>query len=146
MTITREVAERSTCTRAKVGAVIVRDRSILATGYNGAPAGLPHCLDVGCLVYESRTPDGEIEQNCYRTIHAEMNAIAQAAKNGNAIRDADIYVTHTPCIHCLKVLINSGMRTVHYEKEYKLHTVAELLKYANIRLVQVKMERQDDPR
>jgi len=146
MTITREVAERSTCTRAKVGAVIVRDRSILATGYNGAPAGLPHCLDVGCLVYESRTPDGEIEQNCYRTIHAEMNAIAQAAKNGNAIRDADIYVTHTPCIHCLKVLINSGMRTVHYEKEYKLHTVAELLKYANIKLVQVKMERQDDPR
>jgi dCMP deaminase len=146
MTITREVAERSTCTRAKVGAVIVRDRSILATGYNGAPAGLPHCLDVGCLVYESRTPDGEIEQNCYRTIHAEMNAIAQAAKNGNAIRDADIYVTHTPCIHCLKVLINSGMRTVHYEKEYKLHTVAELLKYANIKLVQVKMERQADPR
>jgi len=146
MTITREVAERSTCTRAKVGAVIVRDRSILATGYNGALAGLPHCLDVGCLVYESRTPDGEIEQNCYRTIHAEMNAIAQAAKNGNAIRDADIYVTHTPCIHCLKVLINSGMRTVYYEKEYKLHTVAELLKYANIKLVQVKMERQDDPR
>jgi len=146
MTITREVAERSTCTRAKVGAVIVRDRSILATGYNGAPAVLPHCLDIGCLVYESRTPDGEIEQNCYRTIHAEMNAIAQAAKNGNAIRDADIYVTHTPCIHCLKVLINSGMRTVHYEKEYKLHTVAELLKYANIKLVQVKMERQDDPR
>jgi dCMP deaminase len=146
MTITREVAERSTCLRAKVGAVIVRDRSILATGYNGAPAGLPHCLDVGCLIYESRTPDGDLEQNCYRTIHAEMNAIAQAAKNGNAIRDADIYVTHTPCIHCLKVLINSGMRRVHYEKEYKLHTVAELLKYASIELVQVKAERHDDPR
>ncbi len=82
MTITRQVAERSTCLRAKVGAVIVRDRSILATGYNGSPAGLPHCLDVGCLIYESRNPDGEIEQNCYRTIHAEINAITQAARNG----------------------------------------------------------------
>jgi dCMP deaminase len=72
MTITQEVAQRSTCLRASVGAVIVRDRSILATGYNGAPAGMPHCLDVGCLIYESRTPSGDIEQNCFRTIHAEV--------------------------------------------------------------------------
>src|ERR1700675_2217082 len=90
MTITRQVAERSTCTRAKVGAVIVRDRSILATGYNGAPAGLPHCLDVGCLVYKSQTPNGDFEENCFRTIHAEINAIAQAARHGVAIRDAAI--------------------------------------------------------
>jgi dCMP deaminase len=137
MTITRQVAERSTCLRAKVGAVIVRDRSILATGYNGSPAGLPHCSEVGCLIYESRTPDGEIEQNCYRTIHAEINAITQAARNGNAIRDADIYVTHTPCIHCLKVLINTGIRNVFYERPYKLHTVADLLGHARIKLVQV---------
>jgi len=137
MTITRQVADRSTCLRAKVGAVIVRDRSILATGYNGSPAGLPHCLDAGCLIYESRTPDGEIEQNCYRTIHAEINAITQAARNGSAIRDADIYVTHTPCIHCLKVLINTGIRTVYYDLPYKLHTVAGLLGYARIKLVQV---------
>ena len=82
LTITRNVAERSTCCRAKVGAVIVRDKNILATGYNGAPAGLPHCIDVGCLVYTSRTPAGELEENCFRTIHAEINAIAQAAKNG----------------------------------------------------------------
>ncbi len=142
MTITRQVAERSTCLRAKVGAVIVRDRNILATGYNGSPAGLPHCIEpgVGCLIYESKTPDGEIEQNCYRTIHAEMNAITQAAKNGAAIRDADIYVTHTPCIQCLKVLINTGIRTVFYEKEYKLHTVEELLKLARIRLVPISPE------
>ncbi|HUO04640.1 MAG TPA: cytidine/deoxycytidylate deaminase family protein [Candidatus Binataceae bacterium] len=140
MTITREVAERSTCLRAKVGAVIVRDRSILATGYNGSPAGLPHCTEAGCLIYESRTPDGEIEQNCYRTIHAEINAISQAAKNGAAIRDADVYVTHTPCIHCLKVLINTGVRTVYYAKAYKLHTVAGLLENAKIRLVQVPAE------
>jgi dCMP deaminase len=143
MTITRQVAERSTCLRAKVGAVIVRDRSIVATGYNGSPAGLPHCTEVGCLIYESRTPDGEIEQNCYRTIHAEINAIAQAARNGSAIRDADIYVTHTPCIHCMKVLINSGMRTVYYEKEYKLQTIRDLLQHARIKLMQVRVEEGD---
>jgi dCMP deaminase len=143
MTITRQVAERSTCQRAKVGAVIVRDRNILATGYNGSPAGLPHCLDAGCLIYESRTPDGEIEQNCYRTIHAEMNAITQAAKNGAAIRDADIYVTHTPCIHCLKVLINTGIRNIFYEKEYKRHTVADLLKYSTIKMEQIVPQATD---
>jgi dCMP deaminase len=137
ITITQQVAERSTCLRAKVGAVIVRDRSILATGYNGAPAGLPHCIDVGCLIYESRNPYGEVEENCYRTIHAEINAIAQAARNGAAIRDADIYVTHTPCIHCLKVLINTGIKRIFYGKAYKLHTVADLLKYAQVQLVQV---------
>ena len=140
MTITREVASALDLSRAKVGAVIVRDRSILATGYNGSPAGLPHCTEVGCLVYESRTPDGEIEQNCYRTIHAEINAISQAARNGAAIRDADIYVTHTPCIHCLKVLINTGVRTVYYARPYKLNTVKELLKGASIKLVEVPSE------
>ncbi len=88
LTITRQVAERSTCARAKVGAVIVRDKNILATGYNGSPAGLPHCIDEGCLIYKSQTPTGETEENCFRTIHAEINAIAQAAKNGADIRDA----------------------------------------------------------
>ncbi len=140
LTITRQVAERSTCPRAKVGAVIVRDKNILATGYNGAPAGLPHCTDVGCLVYQSRTPTGEIEENCYRTIHAEINAIAQAAKNGVSIRGADIYVTHTPCIHCLKVLINTGIKRIFYEKEYKLHTVQELLHAADVVLQKVALE------
>ena len=137
MTITRQVAERSTCTRAKVGAVIVRDKNILATGYNGSPAGLPHCLDVGCLIYTSRTPTGEVEENCFRTIHAEINAIAQSAKNGASIRDADIYITHTPCIHCLKVLVNTGIKLVYYEHEYKLHTLDELLRYSGVTLVQV---------
>ena len=137
MTITRQVAERSTCTRAKVGAVIVRDKNILATGYNGSPAGLPHCTDVGCLVYTSKTPSGETEENCFRTIHAEINAIAQGAKNGAMIRDADIYVTHTPCIHCLKVLINTGIRRVYYDRPYKLHTLTELLQHAEIELIPV---------
>jgi len=138
MTITRQVADRSTCTRAKVGAVIVRDKNILATGYNGAPAGLPHCLDVGCLIYESKTPSGEIEQNCFRCIHAEINAIAQAAKNGASIRDADIYVTHTPCIHCFKVVINTGIKRVLYEKPYKLATIDELRQYSDVALIAVE--------
>ena len=137
LTITRQVAERSTCKRAKVGAVIVRDKNILATGYNGAPAGMPHCLDVGCLIYTSKTPAGETEENCFRTIHAEINAIAQAAKNGANIRDADIYITHTPCIHCLKVLVNTGIRRVFYEHEYKLHTLAELLSHTEVKLERV---------
>src|SRR6267142_71573 len=130
LTITRQVAERSTCLRAKVGAVIVRDKNILATGYNGSPAGLPHCTDVGCLVYTSRTPSGEVEENCFRTIHAEINAIAQAAKNGAAIRGGSIYVTHTPCIHCFKVLINTGITRICFDREYKLATLEELRCYA----------------
>lgn len=137
MTITREVAERSTCLRAKVGAVIVRERNILATGYNGAPAGMPHCLDVGCEIYESRNPGGEVVQNCFRTIHAEINAIAQAARQGTAIREADIYVTHTPCVHCFKTIVNTGIRRVFYEKPYKLETIAELRERAGVELLQV---------
>ena len=140
MTITRQVAERSTCTRAKVGAVIVRDRSILATGYNGSPAGMPHCTDVGCLVYESKTPTGDVEQNCFRTIHAEINAIAQAAKNGASIKDASIYITHTPCIHCLKVLVNTGIRSIFYEKPYKLNTVDDIISHTGVELQSVEME------
>lgn len=130
MIITRQVAQRSTCLRAKVGAVIVRDKNILATGYNGSPAGLPHCLDVGCLVYRSENPDGEVEENCFRTIHAEINAIAQAAKNGVPINGASIYVTHTPCIQCFKVLINTGITRICYEREYKLHTLDGIRSHA----------------
>ena len=137
--ITRQVAERSTCLRAKVGALIARDKNILATGYNGSPSGLPHCLDVGCLVYSSRTPSGELEENCFRTIHAEINAIAQAAKNGASIQGADIYITHTPCIHCFKVLINTGIRRVLYEKPYKLETLEELRRHSSVELIPVAM-------
>jgi len=137
--ITRQVAERSTCTRAKVGAVIVRDRSILATGYNGSPAGMPHCLDVGCLVYKSENPNGEVVENCFRTIHAEINAIAQAARNGSAIRDATAYITHSPCIHCLKTLVNTGIRTIYFEKPYKLDTLEEIVRHADVVLRQVEM-------
>lgn len=139
MTITRQVAERSTCNRAKVGAVIVRDKNILATGYNGAPAGMPHCTDVGCLIYQSRNPSGDMEENCFRTIHAEINAIAQAAKNGSTIKDASIYVTHTPCIHCLKVLVNTGIKNIYYETPYKIQTLDEILRTTRVRLEQVPL-------
>jgi len=142
MTITQQVAERSTCNRAKVGAVIVRDRNILATGYNGAPAGMPHCTEAGCLIYESKTPYGEVEQNCFRTIHAEINAIAQAAKNGSNIKDSSIYVTHTPCIHCIKVLVNTGIKTVYYESPYKLHTLEEILQNTRVHLEKVRLPGQ----
>jgi dCMP deaminase len=139
MTITRTVAERSTCNRAKVGAVIVRDKNILATGYNGAPAGMPHCIEVGCLIYQSKTPNGDTEENCFRTIHAEINAIAQAAKNGSSIKDASIYITHTPCIHCLKVLVNTGIKNIYYEIPYKVHTLDELLRHTQVHLEKVDL-------
>jgi dCMP deaminase len=139
LTITRQVAERSTCLRAKVGAVIVRDKSILATGYNGAPAGMPHCTEVGCLIYRTQTPVGDTEENCYRTIHAEMNAIAQAARNGAGIRDAAIYITHSPCVHCLKTLVNTGIKQIFFEKPYKLDTLSDILAHTDVRLQQVEM-------
>ena len=129
MTITKQVAERSTCGRAHVGAVIVRDRNILATGYNGSPSGQPHCTDAGCLVFETITPEGERESNCFRTIHAEVNAIAQAAKNGTCIAGATIYVTHTPCIHCFKVLLNTGIESICYGKPYKIETIQAMLRH-----------------
>ncbi|MDG2306867.1 MAG: cytidine/deoxycytidylate deaminase family protein [Candidatus Binatia bacterium] len=139
LTITRDVAERSTCTRAKVGATIVRDKSILATGYNGAPSGMPHCHELGCLIYKSETPTGDMEENCYRTIHAEINAIAQAAKNGTSIKDAAIYITHSPCIHCLKTLVNTGIRAIYFEKPYKLTTVEDIIHHTGVELHQVEM-------
>jgi len=144
MTITRQVAERSTCNRAKVGAVIVRDKNILATGYNGAPAGMPHCTDAGCLIYESRTPNGDIEENCFRTIHAEINAIAQAAKNGSNIKEASIYITHTPCIHCLKVLVNTGIKNIYYEVPYKLHTLEEIRRITQVHLEKVELSQKEE--
>ena len=140
MQICRVVAEGSTCTRAEVGAVIVKDRTILATGYNGSPAGMPHCSEVGCLVTTSTTPDGTTEENCFRTIHAEINAIAQSAKNGVSISGSAIYITHSPCIHCLKVLVNVGIRRICFERPYKLDRVQEMVDKSGIELHQVSTE------
>lgn len=137
MSVAHLIAQRSTCERAHIGAVLVRDNNILATGYNGSPAGLPHCDGPNCLIYKSTHPDGTVEENCMKTIHAEINAIAQAAKNGTAIKDADIYITASPCINCLKVLINVGIKTIYYDKPYKPQYIAELLRLSGVQLIQV---------
>ena len=139
MSVAHLISRRATCTRAHIGAVVVRDHNILSTGYNGAPSGLPHCNDINCRIYRSTHPDGTVEENCVNTIHAEINAIVQAAKNGVSIRDADIYITSSPCIHCLKVLINVGIKTIYYDNPYKIEHIDELLRLSGIRLVQVNM-------
>lgn len=144
MRIAMLVADRATCTRAKIGAVIVKDKNVIATGYNGSPAGHPHCTDVGCLVYTSRNPDGEEEENCFRTIHAEINAVAQAAKHGVEINGANIYVTASPCYHCLKTLMNTGIRRIYYLKPYKIDRIRPLLENTDIELIQVVLEEQQD--
>ncbi|NTU68469.1 MAG: dCMP deaminase family protein [Chlorobiaceae bacterium] len=140
MSVAHLISRRATCTRGHIGAVIVRDHNILSTGYNGAPSGMPHCNDTNCRIYRSTHPDGTVEENCVNTIHAEINAIAQAAKHGVSIKDADIYITASPCIHCLKVLINVGIRTIYYDKPYKIEHIAELLRLSGVRLVNVPSE------
>jgi dCMP deaminase len=110
MAIAREVATRSTCDRKHVGAVIVRDKMILATGYNGSVRGLPHCDDEGHLM-----EDG----HCVRTIHAEANAIVQAARNGVRLEGADVYVTASPCFGCFQLIANAGLRRIVYGEFYR---------------------------
>jgi dCMP deaminase len=117
MEITRLVVSRSTCLRRQVGAVVVKDKKILATGYNGAPSGLPHCLEVGCLREEMGIPSGERHELC-RGLHAEQNAIIQAAYHGVSINGATLYCTNLPCIICTKMLINAGIERVVYEQGY----------------------------
>ncbi|NTW56913.1 MAG: dCMP deaminase family protein [Chlorobiaceae bacterium] len=143
MSVAHLISRRATCTRGHIGAVLVRDNSILSTGYNGAPAGLPHCNEINCRIYRSTHPDGTVEENCVNTIHAEINAIAQAAKHGVSIKDADIYITASPCIHCLKVLINVGIRTIYYDKPYKIEHIDELLRLSGVRLVQVSVAEKE---
>ncbi|NTU58817.1 MAG: dCMP deaminase family protein [Chlorobiaceae bacterium] len=141
MSVAHLISRRATCTRGHIGAVIVRDHNILSTGYNGAPSGLPHCNETNCRIFRSTHPDGTVEENCVNTIHAEINAIAQAAKHGVSIKDADIYITASPCIHCLKVLINVGIRTIYYDKPYKIEHISELLRLSGVQLVHVTAEK-----
>lgn len=117
MAIASVVATRSTCLRRKVGAVIVRDRQIISTGYNGAPKGVPHCAEVGCLREKLGIPSGERHEIC-RGAHAEINAIAQAAATGSTTAGADMYCTHEPCSFCTKAMINAGIRRVLYVFPY----------------------------
>jgi len=117
MEITRLVARRSTCLRRQVGAVVVKDRNILASGYNGVPTGITHCAETGCLRVKLNVPSGERHELC-RGLHAEQNAIIQAAKHGTNIDGATLYSTTMPCIICAKMIINAGIRRVVYEEGY----------------------------
>lgn len=119
MNLALEAATRSTCPRKSVGAVIVRDKAILATGYNGSIRGLGHCTELGCLIEN---------EHCVRTVHAEANAILQAARHGVRIDDADIYVTASPCWNCFKLIANAGIRRILYGEFYRderIHGFAE---------------------
>lgn len=111
MKIASAVSERSTCDRAMVGCVLVRDKRILTTGFNGSPAGQDHCDEIGHLM---------VDGHCVRTIHAETNAIIQAALHGVSTRDATCYVTHLPCINCTKALINAGITRIVYGEAYRM--------------------------
>lgn len=120
------VAQRGTCDRAQVGAVIVRDRRVLTTGYNGSPAGLPHCDDVGHLM---------IDNHCVRTLHAEQNAIIQAALHGIGVQGSACYVTHQPCLTCAKMIINAGIERVIYAGNYPDENSRQFLAAAGVELI-----------
>jgi len=129
-------SNRATCDRGKSGCVIVRDKQVLATGYVGSPAGLPHCDDVGHLMKKVIQENGEISEHCLRTVHAEQNAICQAAKRGISIEGATIYTRMTPCRTCAMLLINCGIQRVVCERKYQLAEESEqLFVEASIKLV-----------
>ncbi|PID78075.1 MAG: cytidine deaminase [Deltaproteobacteria bacterium] len=132
--ITELVSKRTTCLRRAVGAVIVKDRHILATGYNGAPSGVRHCIETGCLREKLNVPSGERHELC-RGTHAEQNAIVQAAKHGISIDGADIYVNTKPCSICSKMIINSGIKRVCYLGDYSDPMSEEMMREVGIEMI-----------
>src|SRR5512136_151021 len=126
MKIAEQVATRSTCDRKHIGAVIVKDKTILSTGYNGSLRGAPHCDEVGHDMENG---------HCVRTVHAEANAVAQAAKNGVGIAEAEIYVTASPCLTCFKLVANSGIRVVYFKEFYRDERITEYARQASVTLV-----------
>ncbi len=137
-------ARRSTCLRRQVGAVIVKDKHIIATGYNGAPKGLEHCDEIGgCLREELGVPSGERHELC-RALHAEQNAIIQAAVLGQSVKDSLMYVTHQPCSICAKMIINAGIRKIIINSGYPDEMASKLLKEANIEVEQLDTKLGED--
>ncbi|MCX6384837.1 MAG: dCMP deaminase family protein [Actinobacteria bacterium] len=135
--ITKQVATRATCLRRKVGAIIVKDKRILTTGYNGAPRGVKSCLEIGkCMRQELGVPSGQRHEIC-RALHAEQNAIIQAAYHGVQIEGSDIYSTTQPCVLCAKMLINAGIKKIYYYEEYPDELALELLKEAGVELIKL---------
>ncbi len=135
MQITAHVASRSTCLRRQVGALLVKNRCILATGYNGVPSGITHCDVTGCLREQMQVPSGERHELC-RGLHAEQNAIIQAARHGVNIAGSTLYCTDSPCIICSKMLINAGVEEVVYGRGYPDQLSLEMLGEAGIRFHQ----------
>ncbi len=131
MRIAIEAATRSTCDRKHIGAVIVREKTILSTGYNGSIRGMPHCDDVGHMMEND---------HCIATVHAEANAIIQAARNGTAIDKADIYITASPCWNCFKLIANSGIKRIFYLEFYRDEKILKAAREAGIELKQVGLE------
>ncbi len=137
--IAQLVATRSTCLRRQVGAVAVKDKRILATGYNGVPKSLPHCLDVGCLREKLGIPPGERHELC-RGIHAEQNVIIQAATSGTSIEGAVLYTTHHPCSLCIKMLLNASIRKVYYIEGYPDPLAKSLAEEGKMELIRIELK------
>ena len=135
MGITFEVAKRSTCNRARVGAIIVKDRRILTTGYNASPRGLAHCDDIGHLM---------VNDHCVRTLHAEQNAIIQAALHGVSTSDSALYVTHQPCLNCAKMIINAGIKRVVYAGAYPDENSTAFMAEAGVALQRFEWPPEDN--
>lgn len=139
MRIATLVADRSTCLRRRVGAVAVKDRRILATGYNGAPSNLPHCIETGCLREKMNIPSGQRHEIC-RGLHAEQNVIIQAAMHGVSISGASIYCTTQPCLICTKMLINTGIAEVFFAESYPDELAEALMLEAGVRYEKFDVE------
>ncbi|MEK6795140.1 MAG: dCMP deaminase family protein [Spirochaetota bacterium] len=136
--IAKLVATRSTCLRRSVGAVIVKDKRLIATGYNGAPAGLKHCDELGgCLRQKLGIPSGERHEIC-RATHAEQNAIIQAARHGSAIEGSDLYCTHQPCSLCAKMIINAGIKRIFFIEGYPDDFALSFIKEAGLELTKIE--------
>ena len=131
MNIAKEVATRSTCDRKHVGALIVRDKTILSTGYNGSIRGMPHCEEAGHLMEND---------HCVATIHAEANAVLQAAKNGVMINTGEIYITASPCWTCFKMLANAGIKKIYYGEFYRDERIFDVAKKLGIELTHIKVD------
>lgn len=130
------VAKRSTCLRRSVGAILVREKRILATGYNGAPSGLKHCFEIGCMRQKLKIPSGERHELC-RALHAEQNALIQASLHGISVKGATLYATTQPCVICAKMLINSGIKEIVITQGYPDKMAMEFLKEAKIKVRKV---------
>lgn len=140
--ITRLVATRSTCLRRSVGAILVKERNILATGYNGVPSGISHCEETGCLREQMKVPSGERHELC-RGLHAEQNAIIQAARHGVNIDGATLYCTTMPCVICTKMLINAGIKRVVFSEGYADSLAREMIAESGIEVVHFEPDKQE---